>query len=80
LLPGKKRPFLTAVKEELLRKGDKDSSYAWFAQLKVSSPTHQQEEMLGTTRQEQEEKTLLLKLVTKILKEQAENTVATQSS
>jgi hypothetical protein len=36
--------------------------------------------MLGTTREEQEEKTLLLKLVTKILKELAENKVATQSS
>jgi hypothetical protein len=52
LRPCKKRPFLTAVKEELLRKGDKDSSYAWFAQLKVSPPIHQQEEMLGTTREE----------------------------
>ncbi len=75
-----KRPCLTAVKEELLRKGDKDSSYAWFAQLKVSSPIHQQEEMLGTTREEQEEKTLLLKLVTQNPKELAENTVARQIS
>jgi hypothetical protein len=36
--------------------------------------------MLDTTREEQEDETRLLKLDTKILKELAENTVATQSS